>query len=80
MMRSIASACLIAALTATAHQAAAQPAKADMVDIPAGSFTMGNTNGPADEQPEHHVTLSAFSIDRYPVTSAQFAVFLHMLP
>ncbi len=77
MMRSIASACLIAALTATAHQAAAQPAKADMVDIPAGSFTMGNTNGPADEQPEHHVTLSAFSIDRYPVTSAQFAVFLH---
>ncbi|MDH3436525.1 MAG: formylglycine-generating enzyme family protein [Betaproteobacteria bacterium] len=76
-MRSIASACLVAALTATAHQAAAQLAKEDMVDIPAGAFTMGNNNGAADEQPEHHVTLPAFSIDRYPVTNAQFAVFLH---
>ena len=76
MIRSIASACLIAALTATAHRAAAQPVKKEMVDIPAGSFTMGSTNGPADEQPAHHVMLATFSIDRYPVTNAQFAVFL----
>jgi iron(II)-dependent oxidoreductase len=77
MMRRIASVCLIVALTATADRAAAQPAKEGMVNIPAGSFTMGNTNGPADEQPAHQVTLPAFSIDRHPVTNAEFAMFLN---
>jgi formylglycine-generating enzyme required for sulfatase activity len=76
MMRGLASACFLAALTATAQWAAAQPAKDDMVDIPAGTFTMGQTNGPADERPAHQITLPAFRIDRYPVTNAQFAEFL----
>jgi iron(II)-dependent oxidoreductase len=48
----------------------------DMVRIPAGPFTMGRDNGPADERPAHTVTLSAFEIDRLPVTNAQFARFL----
>jgi formylglycine-generating enzyme required for sulfatase activity len=75
-MRSITPACLIAAFTATMQCAAAQTAKDDMAVIPAGSFTMGNTGGPVDERPVHQVTLPAFSIDRYPVTNAQFAQFL----
>jgi iron(II)-dependent oxidoreductase len=49
----------------------------DMVGIPAGSFIMGRDSGPADERPAHRVTLSAFSIDRYPVTNAAFAEFLN---
>lgn len=50
-----------------------------MVPIPAGTFTMGlkqTFEGQADEGPAHEVTLSAFQIDRYEVTNAQFAKFL----
>ncbi|MBI2357514.1 MAG: SUMF1/EgtB/PvdO family nonheme iron enzyme [Deltaproteobacteria bacterium] len=45
--------------------------------IPAGPFTMGSDSGPADERPAHRVDLPAFSIDRTPVTNAQFAAFLN---
>jgi iron(II)-dependent oxidoreductase len=76
MMRSITTACLVAALAATAQWAGGQPAKDGMVRIPAGSFMMGNSDGPADERPANPITLPTFSIDRYPVTNAQFAVFL----
>jgi len=37
---------------------------------------MGTAGGPADERPQHVVTLSVFLIDRTPVTNAQFAGFL----
>jgi formylglycine-generating enzyme required for sulfatase activity len=45
-------------------------ALAEMVAIPAGSFTMGDTfsEGNADELPAHSVNISAFSIDAKPVT------------
>jgi formylglycine-generating enzyme required for sulfatase activity len=33
---------------------------------------MGSPDGPADERLAHQVTLGAFSIDRLPVTHAQF--------
>jgi len=49
----------------------------DMVSIPAGSFTMGADDGPADERPAHQVVLPAFAIDRLPVTNEQFAAFLN---
>ena len=49
----------------------------DMVLIPAGSFTMGSDNGPADERPAHQVQLPAFAIDRIPISNAQFALFLN---
>jgi formylglycine-generating enzyme required for sulfatase activity len=49
----------------------------ELVAIPAGAFTMGSTEGPADERPSHSVTLAAFSIERMPVTNRQFAEFLN---
>jgi formylglycine-generating enzyme required for sulfatase activity len=62
---------LMAAMAATA--AGAQ----DMIRIPAGAFTMGSNDGPADERPAHQVILGDFSIDRLPVTNARFAEFLN---
>jgi iron(II)-dependent oxidoreductase len=59
-------------------QAAAPPVPQDMVRIAAGGFTMGNDTGPDDERPAHEVTLAAYSIDRFPVTNAEFAGFLDM--
>jgi formylglycine-generating enzyme required for sulfatase activity len=76
MTHGIASALLVFALTATAERAPAQPMPDDMVEIPAGPFTMGSPDGPVDERPAHRVTLPAFHVDRYPVTNAQFAAFL----
>lgn len=37
---------------------------------------MGSNSGPQDERPAHQVMLRAFTIDRFPVTNAQFAEFL----
>jgi len=55
---------------------AAIAANQDMVTVPAGPFRMGSDEGQADERPAHTVELAAFSIDRSPVTNAQFARFL----
>ena len=51
------------------------------VRIPAGSFMMGSDkkrdkDADDDEFPQHQVTLSAYSIGQYPVTVAQFRVFV----
>jgi serine/threonine-protein kinase len=48
-----------------------------MVLIPGGTFTMGRDD-PSDpeETPAHQVSVSTFSIDRVPVTNAQFAAFV----
>ena len=52
-------------------------APGDMVQVPAGDFTMGcgttDTQCRADEEPSHVVTLSAFEIDRTEVTQDQYA-------
>jgi len=48
----------------------------EMVDVPAGPFTMGSDEGPADERPAHRVDVARFRIDRLPVTNADFALFL----
>ncbi len=60
-------------------QAADRPARVrdaleNMVRIPEGSFQMGDPfgEGEARERPVHSVTLSAFYIERYPVTKAQW--------
>jgi formylglycine-generating enzyme required for sulfatase activity len=49
-----------------------------MVDIPAGEFIMGLDGVQAleDERPAHRVWLDVFAIDRYEVTTAQYAEFL----
>ena len=52
------------------------PAATPMIEIPEGPFRMGGDSGPADERPAHEAVLSAFSIDRTPVTNADFAQFL----
>jgi formylglycine-generating enzyme required for sulfatase activity len=45
----------------------------EMVLIPAGEFTMGETGGEPDEQPAHRVTISQpFYLGRYEVTQAQW--------
>ena len=47
----------------------------EMFRVPAGHFTMGMERGPADQQPARQVYLSAFYIDRYEVTNAQYFQF-----
>jgi len=72
MTRSVMTLVLLAALPLFA-----QPPLSDMVVIPAGSFMMGSHEGPEDERPAHEVTLPSYSIDRFPVTNAQYAEFLN---
>ena len=55
----------------------AQTSLSEMVAIPTGPFTMGAKEGPEDEAPAHEVTLTAYSIDRFPTTNAQYAEFLN---
>ena len=48
---------------------------AGMVYIKEGTFQMGSTDGPEDEQPIHEVTVKAFFMDVTEVTNDQFAEF-----
>jgi formylglycine-generating enzyme required for sulfatase activity len=48
-----------------------------MVGILGGSYTIGTTDGPADERPAHIVSLQSFEIDRYEVTNERFVAFLN---
>lgn len=47
-----------------------------MVDIPGGAFLMGSDDGEPAERPIHRVVLSAFSIDRFETTNAEFGAFV----
>ncbi|MBI1195338.1 MAG: SUMF1/EgtB/PvdO family nonheme iron enzyme [Gammaproteobacteria bacterium] len=49
-----------------------------MIDIPAGIFLMGTDYGRADDydRPRHKVDIAAYRIDKYPVTNAQYAIFV----
>jgi formylglycine-generating enzyme required for sulfatase activity len=47
-----------------------------MLPIPRGTLLMGSDQGTPDERPVHRVTISAFSIDRFEVTNAEFAAFV----
>ena len=49
-----------------------------MLLIPAGNFMMGSsTEGRADEEPVHQVSLDAFYLDKYEVTNKLFQKFVH---
>lgn len=48
----------------------------DMVLIPGGTFLMGSERFYPDERPVHERTVAPYLIDRYPVTTADFAVFV----
>ncbi|MBI5410626.1 MAG: formylglycine-generating enzyme family protein [Nitrospirae bacterium] len=47
-----------------------------MALVPAGEFLMGSNDGESDAQPAHPVSLDAFWLDRYEVTTARYAEFL----
>ena len=46
------------------------------VEIPAGEFAMGSTDGEDDERPVRRVTLDTFHLSAHPVTNAQYAEFV----
>ena len=50
----------------------------DMAKVEGGKFIMGHNISEYDnEKPEHPVTLPDFCIGQYPITNAQFAIFLN---
>lgn len=53
-----------------------------MMLIPAGEFQMGSDDIEAysDEKPVHNVYIDAYYIDKYPVTNAQYKLFLNASP
>ncbi len=44
-----------------------------MIRIPGGTFTMGSSDGRANEKPPHRVTVAAFEMDRTEVTVAAYS-------
>lgn len=50
--------------------------KADLLEIPGGTFQMGRNDGPPQERPEHSVTVPKFFMDRTEVTNAEYAEFV----
>ncbi len=61
---------LLGGILAACRAAPAPPE--GMVFVPEGPFTMGTDSGRANEAPAHRVSLSAYFIDRTPVTNAQY--------
>jgi formylglycine-generating enzyme len=51
-------------------------ASKDMVSLPGATFAMGSEEFYAEEGPIHEATVGPFSIDRHPVTVAQFRRFV----
>lgn len=53
------------------------PPEIEMVTVPAGEFTMGEgTEGQGRSSPAHTVHLDEYQIGRYPVTNAQYRLFM----
>ncbi|QZT63352.1 formylglycine-generating enzyme family protein [Mycolicibacterium austroafricanum] len=48
----------------------------ELVALDGGSFRMGSTRFYPEEAPVHTVTVAPYAIERHPVTSAQFALFV----
>jgi formylglycine-generating enzyme len=56
------------------------PTNIALVNIPAGTFTMGSSGSEIDHESDevaHQVTLSAFRMSKYEITNSQFAEFLN---
>lgn len=63
-------ACALLLLTAPGK---GEPAPAQMLEVPGGTFVMGQDDGgEADERPSHAVTLKTFWLDRTEVTNANY--------
>src|SRR2546425_5374105 len=54
----------------------APPIKAQLIDIPGGTFQMGRNDGPPTEVPAHAVTVAGFAMDKTEVTNAEYAQFI----
>ena len=52
------------------------PFKAELIEIPGGTFQMGRNDGPPQERPEHAVTVQKFFMERTEVTNAEYAEFV----
>ncbi|MCM3902119.1 MAG: SUMF1/EgtB/PvdO family nonheme iron enzyme [Pyrinomonadaceae bacterium] len=50
--------------------------KADLVEIPGGTFQMGRNDGTPQERPQHPVTVQTFLMDRAEVTNEEYAEFV----
>jgi len=53
------------------------PAKAELISIPGGAFTMGRNDGNENERPAHQVTVKDFGMDKTEVTNGEFLDFIH---
>ena len=53
-----------------------EPTKADMVEIPGGTFQMGRDDGPLNEVPAHSVPVPSFFMDKTEVTNAEYEQFV----
>jgi len=53
-----------------------QTFKADLVEIPGGTFKMGRNDGPIQERPAHTVTVETFFLDRNEVINEEYAEFV----
>lgn len=47
----------------------------EFIKVEGGTFTMGSDSGRYDEKPIHRVTVSSFSISKYPITVKQYKKF-----
>jgi formylglycine-generating enzyme required for sulfatase activity len=56
------------------------PFEPETVPIPAGPFWLGRDDADPLEAPRHPVELRAFRIGKYPVTNAEYAVFIKQNP
>ena len=57
-------------------QSVSAPAIKDMVSLPGATFAMGSEEFYVEEGPIHQTTVGPFSIDRHPVTVAEFRRFV----
>ncbi|ORJ59755.1 formylglycine-generating enzyme family protein [Mycobacterium simiae] len=48
----------------------------ELIELPGGTLSMGSDDFYPEESPVHQVTVEPFSIERHPVTNAQFAEFV----
>jgi formylglycine-generating enzyme required for sulfatase activity len=48
----------------------------EMVFIPGGTFIMGSNDGNPNHQPQHHVLVADFYLDRWPITNAEYKKFV----
>ena len=58
------------------HIAAGRLLLPELVELPGGSFLMGNDHGRPDEQPRHRVQLGAFRAAISPITNAQYGSYV----